>query len=473
MNFTRYRALFPGALLLACSAGSTTPLGNGSPSGSGGSSASGTGGAVNVASGGGAGASNVNVGGTSGSSCPTSLSGTVYDPAGKLPLFGVVLYVPGSPLAPIAPGAACETCDGNFSGDPVAAAVSDAAGRFVLEKVPPGDDVPVVIQIGKWRRQITVPHVEACRDTPLDDPNLTRLPRNQSEGDLPRMAVVRGGSDALECLLRKLGVDDAEFGPDSGSARVHLYASLAGTATPDTAQLSDGTALGSADDLLGSLDKLMSYDMVLLGCEGTDNAIAGRPLEQFSNVRTYADQGGRIFGTHYHNQFIYWKEHTEENPYPDVVEFASGAHGFGEDVTATVNDSFPKGEALRDWLENVGASSAPGQIVIKDGEHTVDSVVHPNAQQWITTTNDPSHAGTEVVQYFSFPTPIDGEVCGRMVFSDIHVGAGSGDSGKIAFPDNCKSTELSPQEKALAFMIFDLSSCVQPEDDPIVPPVVK
>jgi hypothetical protein len=471
VKFTHFRSLFCGALLLSCSAGGTTALGNGSPSGSSGSSGSGAGGTVNVSSGGSG--SNVAVGGSNASSCPTSLSGTVYDPAGKLPLFGVVLYVPSSPLDPIPDGAACETCDGNFSGDPVAATVSDAAGHFVLEKVPPGDDVPLVIQIGKWRRQITIPHVEACTDTPLTDPDLTRLPRNQAEGDLPRMAVVRGGSDALECLIRKLGVDDAEFGADTSGGRVHLYASLEGTATPDTALLADGTALGGSDDLLGSLTKLMGYDMVLLGCEGSDNVIAGRPLEQFINVRSYADQGGRIFGTHYQNQFIYWKEHTEENPYPDVVKFASGAHGFGEDVIASVNDTFPKGEALRDWLENVGASTTRGEIVIKDGEHTVDSVIHPNAQQWITTTNDPSHAGSEVVQYFSFPTPIDGAVCGRMVFSDIHVGAGSGDSGKIAFPDNCKSSELSPQEAALAFMLFDLSSCVQPEDDPIVPPVVK
>jgi hypothetical protein len=62
--------------------------------------------------------------------CPTSISGTVYDPAGKLPLYDVVVYEPSEALAPLSNGAACETCDGNFSGHPVAAAVSDAAGHF-------------------------------------------------------------------------------------------------------------------------------------------------------------------------------------------------------------------------------------------------------------------------------------------------------------------------------------------------------
>jgi hypothetical protein len=61
-----------------------------------------------------------------------------------------------------------------------------------------------------------------------------------------------------------------------------------------------------------------------------------------------------------------------------------------------------------------------------------------------------------------------------MVFSDLHVASGTGDSGKVSYPAGCVSEDLSPQEKALAFMLFDLSSCVQPETAEVtVPPIIR
>jgi hypothetical protein len=411
------------------------------------------------------------VGGNTGASdpgCPTSISGTVYDPAGKLPLYNVVVYEPSEALAPLKSGSSCETCDGNFSGRPVAATVSDAAGHFKLEGLKATENVPLVIQVGKWRRQITVPKVTACQDNVLEDPELFRLPRNQGEGDLPQMAVVRGGSEALECLVRKLGVDDAEFTPDSGKGRVHLYVSAGGTATAGTATMANGSALGTDDSLLDSLDKMKSYDMILLGCEGTDNIIEGRPETQYFNVRDYADQGGRLFGSHYHDKFI-WNDKTEDKPYPEVVKFQSGASALPSPATGTINTSFPKGAALADWLVNVKASTKRGQISIVDAENTVQSVLNPNAISWIGSP-DAKTPGAPI--YFSFPTPIAGPACGRMVFSDIHVASGSGDTGKQPFPTGCTNPELTPQQAALAFMIFDLSSCVQPETEQVKPPVV-
>jgi hypothetical protein len=54
----------------------------------------------------------------------------------------------------------------------------------------------------------------------------------------------------------------------------------------------------------------------------------------------------------------------------------------------------------------------------------------------------------------------------------VHVTFGGGTLQEEPFPKRCSADgELSPQEKALAFMIFDLSSCIQKEDDEVSSPV--
>ena len=72
--------------------------------------------------------------------------------------------------------------------------------------------------------------------------------------------------------------------------------------------------------------------------------------------------------------------------------------------------------------------------------------------------------------------------CGRVVFTDLHVSNADGGEGRdisdqdVPFPTGCASPipKLTAQEKALEFMIFDLSSCVQKETaTPTPPDVVK
>jgi hypothetical protein len=400
----------------------------------------------------------------------TNVTGVVYDPAGKVPLYNIVVYVPNAPLETISDGVLtpggidvvhCARCDSMLSGAPVATALTNAKGEFTLKNVPVGADIPLVIQIGKWRREVKIPNVAACATTAITDKDLTRLPRNKSEGHIPKISLTTGGADALECLLRKIGIADSEFTPETGDGRVNLYVGVNGSALYDPG-VNAGAPFTPVEPWWNSLDNLKKYDMIIHSCEGTANPTNKSPAATKA-LQDYADIGGRVFASHWHN---YW---FEFGPPPFM---STGNFNHRDDppdpFIATIDTSFPKGQALADWLVNVGGSPAPGgTLTINQGKKTLMSVNMPAAQRWIYSTAEDS------VQYFTANTPISAPanaICGRVVFSDIHVSAPKGFKHG-PFPSQCAviPADLSPQEKALEFMLFDLSSCIQQEK---IPPII-
>jgi len=110
------------------------------------------------------------------------------------------------------------------------------------------------------------------------------------------------------------------------------------------------------------------------------------------------------------------------------------------------------------------------------GQHTVLSVDPAAGQRWIYSDSiplDADNTNPKGVQYLTFNAPVGtaaANQCGRTVLTDIHVSAG--DREGPPFPTGCVTTELSPQEKVLEFMLFDLSSCLQPDRDVPKPPVI-
>ena len=384
----------------------------------------------------------------------TTLSGKVYDPAGKVPLSNVDVFIPNTALADYTDGPACDTCAMALSGSPVVKTKTDTAGNFTLgttaSDVPAGSNIPLVIQVGRWRRQLTITTVAACADTPVAA-DLARLPRNQGEGHLPKIALTTGGADALECLLRKIGISDSEFTPESGPGRVNFFAGVNGTNSFNATM--GGASFTSVAPWWDDVANLRKYDMILHSCEGTENP-TNKSMQARMALQQYADAGGRVFASHWHN---YWFEHGP-TPWPTIANFQHQAD-LAIPFTATIDTSFTRGAELAQWLMNVGGSTAYGQLEIRGAQHTINTV--GTGRQWIYSATPQS------VQYLDATTPFQGAACGRVVLSDIHVSQGGSSSTEddsdpsLPYPDGCRTMDLSPQEKTLEFMIFDLSSCVE------------
>ncbi len=385
---------------------------------------------------------------------PTSISGTVFAPNGTLPLYGATVYVPNSDPGTLPDGVTCGKCDPDLPGDPLSRTQSDTSGHFELDNVPSGSDIPLIIQIGKWRRQVLIPAVQQCTDNPVDA-SLTRLPANRHEGDMPRIAISTGGCDALECLVRRLGVADTEFGTEGDQTHVHLYAGVGGAST-----LANGAQMAQSPTLFADQNLLNQYDIVMASCECSQEA-ANKPQSSMDNLVAYADLGGRIFLSHYHNVWIGGEYNVPTHAPTAWKDIATWGDGFDEPTVDTIDQvANPKGAAFAMWMSAVGGSSVAGQIPIESGtgRQTANTIDGMRAERWVYYDN-----GTvQYPQNFQFTTPNmapQDSRCGKVVFSDMHVAGDSFSSGM--FPSGCSTSPMSPQEKALAFMFFDIASCVQ------------
>jgi hypothetical protein len=424
-------------------------------------------------------------------SCPsggtTSITGTVYDPAGKNPLYNVVAYVPATPLQPLPAGVptgadAC-SCAALYKSGALASAVTGVDGSFTLTNVPVGSNVPLVLQVGKWRRSLSVP-VTACQANAQMDRSL-KLPATVAPGsndNMPDIAISTGSADTLECLMERIGLPASEYVPGAGgSGHIHVFSGgdpngNSNFGTPEIPAMMG--APQSNLSLWDSADHLMPYDVTLLSCEGAET-YAANPAA----LETYLDAGGRVFASHYHyawfagpigsNQGYTAPRDWGSNLASWMPDNSSAMGPIGGILGTTLNGSsqpFPKGLALQQWLKGVGALGVnvpTGELSIYDPRYNaVVATANGPSQPWISSDGSGMSGQT---MYFTFNTPVSTATghpyCGRAVYSDLHVGADpvTTDDPNTPPPAKCANVDLSPQEKALEFMLFDLSACVIPD----------
>ena len=377
----------------------------------------------------------------------TTLSGRVYDPSGKYPVYNVAVFVPNAPLEPMQHGASCDTCGKPLSGKPIVATLTNATGNFRLDDVPVGPDIPLVMQIGKWRRKVVVPNVAACVDTAISNKDLTRLPKNQTEGDLPLIAITPAGEPLDEVLL-DLGIDPSEFTNGSGKGSVRFFS------TPFSNLGPPGQT--SFLDLIDDLSALMKYDILVNACDGI--TWSRGPLE-LANMGKYLDAGGRLYAEHF--QISRFSDPSA----PADLRSASNWNTWGDHAAPPyrVDLSFPKGKAMADWMKNAFPSSTYGEMPLPVQGHYVDTNLGPTksglSQRWVYPTSTPTNPS-----YITITTPTTlppGQRCGRSLLADLHDAVSSG------FGTLQDQTTLPG---AFKFLFFQLAACVQDDSLPPVPP---
>jgi hypothetical protein len=390
-------------------------------------------------------------------SCPTfvggtSISGKVYDPAGVNPLPHVFVYVPVDPsvLPAITPGAkSCDSC-GTPIGAYVAATVTDATGSFVLKGVPTGK-IPVVFQIGKWRRQVPVT-TTSCADTPVTAA-LSRLPRSKSEGDMPQMAMLLGAADNLGCFLPAVGVDRTEFTAPGAGGRVDVYSGSGTTTAPGLTGGTAGDCTTSSCPLWSSRAALERYDLVLLGCEGGEYADT-KPAASVQAMHDWLVEGGKVLATHF--EYTWFKNGPAD--FQNVATWLGASSGTGQG-TFGINTTFPKGDDFYNGLADAGSLSGGGIALngVANSVSIADASASVNGWIYGSQRSD--------ARYLTFTTPVGG-ACGKVAFTDVHYGGTP--TGSV--PGTCPTSSLlSPVQKALELLFFDLSACVSDDAMPAPP----
>ncbi len=374
----------------------------------------------------------------------TTARGVVRFPNGELPVASAVVYVlQGESADPdMVPhtGECGECIDASGLSS---YAVTRADGSFTLRDLPAGTHT-LVVEKGRFRRVSRI-EVTACETTEVPAES-TRLPRNATEGRIPRLAVIGGAYDHMESVVERLGLDEAAFERFGTSYFGDDWSGGDG----------DGPSMG---DLLTNRERLMAFDILLVNCGAAFASDAGvlRNEAVLQNLRDFVEGGGRLYATDQSYDIV-------EAPLPRFVDFIGGTgDGLGAtperiddaqqgnspfDVNASVHD-----ESLAAWLKVSGATTMPGRMHVEGflgGWAVIDRVDPERTKVWVSGEIEYVLPGRDTIVRESHPMTVSFEHgCGRALFTSYHT---HGESYGAA---------LTPQEKALAYLLLEVGACIE------------
>lgn len=451
-------------------------------------------------------------GGSGGSNCLTTLSGTVMDPGLNVGLSNIEVYVPtATPANFVDPvgGATPPTCDSCASlntafTNGVATAV-DGSFHITLPYTSGSWTLPygLVIQTGRWRRWIQNVTGTACQDTNLNGtstPNYatTSLPyangtlSDGTKGDIPKIAIVTGQRESTPCLLNKIGIATNQFSAYNGTAdstRITLYSDNGESTIAAPASTAGGTSIPAWNSYLFSKPTINNYSLLMFPCNGSSPPNrSGSPTYQDSDpiypsvaedtaIQAYADHGGRLFFNH-----LLARSWIMDGPatWNAIGTWDSDNGGVAKN---TILNTTPDQVAFYNWASiwDVYPSYGPGYIY---ADTPYDSIADPLSGPSTVELAVGSTSSYSYTSWFNTPTTgtvdagVDGGTgyCGRVVVNNAHVSStrASGVNGGT-FPSDCAAiatTPLTSEELALEYEFFQVTACNLGVSLPIPPPPV-
>ena len=387
--------------------------------------------------------------------CAATLTGVVRFPNGREPVPGAVVYTTAGD-APAPRTGECNQCigsesvlshtetgiDGTFS-----ITVSRGMQRLVIEK-------------GLFARVIELDVTECGATIPLEDEQ-TRLPRNPSEGQIPKIAIGTGYYDFMQNVVAKLGLGtlDASGFLVPGSEQFDLY---------DGADDPFGSGGGaSLESLLRDMALLSTYDIVFINCGSSpedgffgSGSILSEPAVR-DNLRAFVEGGGRLYVTDEAYDYV---EQTfprflgfEEAPSLSTTPEVEDAAELGEDmdrVDATVHD-----DTMRAWLDSLGhivggtvgiTGMIAGWTVITQTDPMLTTTWVSGPVTWTSSSTFDSRTDVR-------PLTVTFDLgCGRVLYTSYHTDSSFFGSG---------GASLTAQELILAYLVLEIGKCIE---DPVL-----
>jgi len=386
-------------------------------------------------------------------SATTEITGRLFAPNGTDPVPGATVFVPVEAVPEFPAGLTCDLC--NNLPYSVATAVTAFDGSFRLRGVPVGT-FPVVLRLGRFQRVVQV-ETTACveHSIPYDIGTAmrgVRLPRKNAElspqDRIPRIAVVSGDNDQIECVLKRIGVDELD-----------MYNGRAlGSANPP--------AIAESGTLFTDEKTLNNYHIVVVNC--TDNQfqslIGARSVQQ--NLERYVGRGGRLYVTDWAYDVI--EQVPEFSSYLcfEPQKTGGSAMCMGGPEQAMSADSYNSyggqykvlDDEMARWLGQFPGILDRSSRVRVDYSFVVINKVSDNAagktKVWVdgpalTFGNRPQ---TVTLDYKS---------CGRLHYSTYNTEPNAVVNDSARWPNNC-GNKLAPQERLLEYLFFNIAACVGP-----------